>query len=428
MNFQESLKIYLTEDEINNLLTSLSKKRSYCLLINTNKITFEDLKKYFKTLRPHPFIQNAYYYDGETEFPGKSFLFDNGVYYIIDASSLLVSYFLNINDNDLLLDMCAAPGGKSISVLLKNKNINAICNDLNKQRALMMSQNFERLGIANAIVTSSNFDNIYQNYINTFDKIILDAPCSGSGMFRKNSEMENDWSYEKVLKCSITQKDLLEIAFKMLKNNGVISYSTCSFNYEENEKIILEFLKNHQDAKLISLPHIEGEYRSKYLKEAIHLFPSLYEGEGMFICQIQKNNGDLQGFSSKKKVFANKTNYQKAFNLNFNYEEIINNNVYLYNTSLNLKSLYIIKKGLLLGELKGKILVPSFHLAHFLDTTNSFKLNDEELKLYLHGDVIKTNKKLENTYYLVSYDNINLGFVKNINGILKNFYPKGLRH
>lgn len=247
-------------------------------------------------------------------------------------------------------------------------------------------------------------------------------------MFRKNSEMENDWSYEKVLKCSTTQKDLLEIAFKMLKNNGVISYSTCSFNYEENEKIILEFLKNHQDAKLISLPHIEGEYRSKFLKEAIHLFPSLYEGEGMFICQIQKNNGDLQGFSSKNKVFANKTNYQKAFNLNFNYEEIINNNVYLYNTSLNLKSLYIIKKGLLLGELKGKILVPSFHLAHFLDTTNSFKLNDEELKLYLHGDVIKTNKKLENTYYLVSYDNINLGFVKNINGILKNFYPKGLRH
>ena len=232
MNFQESLKIYLTKDEINNLLTSLSKKRSYCLLINTNKITFEDLKKYFKTLRPHPFIQNAYYYDGETEFPGKSFLFDNGAYYIIDASSLLVSYFLNINDNDLLLDMCAAPGGKSISVLLKNKNINAICNDLNKQRALLMSQNFERLGIANAIVTSSNFDNIYQNYINTFDKIILDAPCSGSGMFRKNSEMENDWSYEKVLKCSTTQKDLLEIAHELYPNIKFIKADATDFTLE----------------------------------------------------------------------------------------------------------------------------------------------------------------------------------------------------
>lgn len=428
MNFKESLAKYLDENKINELLNSLNKKRSYCLLINKNKATYETLSKYFKTLRPHPFINNAYYYNGEIDFPGKSFLFDNGAYYIIDASSLLVSYFLNINDNDLILDMCAAPGGKSISVFLKNTTINLISNDLNKQRALLMSQNFERLGIANAIISSSNFNNIYQNYLNTFDKIILDAPCSGSGMFRKNNEMEIDWTYEKALKCSLIQKNLLEIAFQMLKNKGIISYSTCSFNYEENEEVILDFLKKHQDAKVINLPHINGEYRSSYLKEAVHLFPSLYEGEGMFICQIQKNTQEIETFSSKNKVFHNKTNYQKLYNLKFNYEEIINNKVYLYNTALNTKPLYVIKKGLLLGELKGNTLVPSFHLAHYLDSVNSYKLNNEQLKLYLHGDIIKTNQLSKNDYYIVSYDNINLGFVKNINGILKNFYPKGLRH
>lgn len=429
MCFEESLKKYLSNEEINNLISSFTKERSYCLLINTNKTDIDTLKKYFKTLTPHPFIPNAYYYDGTKDFPGKSFLFDNGAYYIIDASSLLVSHFLEFDDNDLVLDLCAAPGGKSISSLLKSKKIMAICNDLNKNRAFLMSQNFERLGISNAIVTSNDFTKIHQNFKNVFDKIILDAPCSGSGMFRKNEDMQKDRSIEKVNRCAKTQKELIEIAFNMLKDGGILSYSTCSFNYEENEEVILDFLKSHQDAKLLSLPHFEGEYRSKTLKEAIHLFPSLYNGEGMFICQIQKNNGLLEGFPSKKTTFKTKSSYQKAFNLNFNFEECINNKIYLYDINLNLSSLYIINKGLLLGELKGNILVPSFHLAHFLSPLNSINLDDNEFKLYIHGDSFKYNKKiLKDGFYVVSYDNINLGFIKSVNNTFKNFYPKGLRH
>ena len=288
MDLYDSLITYLDEDVAKKLTFSLNENRSYCLLINDKKIDETFIKENFKTMEKHPFIPKAFYYNGEIDQPGKSYLFDNGAYYIIDASSLLVGYLLDVRDEDLVLDMCAAPGGKSISLLLKNRNFFCLSNDLNKSRALLMAQNFEKLGIINAFVSSVDFKNIYKKYQNTFDKIILDAPCSGSGMFRKNLNVKEDWSIEKVKRLSLIQKELLELAFYMLKPGGIISYSTCSLNYEENEEVIISFLKNHQEAEIINLKSIEGEYRHNSLKEAIHLFPCFYKGEGMFISQIKK--------------------------------------------------------------------------------------------------------------------------------------------
>ncbi|MBR1581556.1 MAG: hypothetical protein IJ656_00850 [Bacilli bacterium] len=428
MDLKENLSKYLDQETIDKLFKSLENEPSHCLLINEEKTNYEKLKKYFSSLNPHSFIKNAYYFDANIDQPGKSFLFDNGAYYIIDASSLLVSYFLPLNDNDLVLDMCAAPGGKSISCSLKNRKIIEICNDLSKNRAKLMSLNVENLGLSNMVITSTDLDTVYQNYLNTFDKIILDAPCSGSGMFRKNELMKNDWSIDKVLSLTKTQSNLLDIGFKMLKDSGILSYSTCSFSYEENEEIILNFLKNNPDAELINLPHIDGEYRTSQLKEAIHLFPHLYNGEGFFICLIKKHCKSTLFSSARTNKASQKKKFSTMFNLDFKYEEQITNEVFLYNHPLDLSKFYIIKKGLLLCEIKEKTIVPSFHLAHYLSPTNSIELNEKQKDLYISGQTFIYDKKIENGFHVVSYDGINLGYVKSVNNTFKNYYPKGLRH
>lgn len=428
MNFEESLAPFLDKKVLDDLLKSLELSSTHCLFMNESKINENELKKSFKSLQNHKFIKNAFYYDGTVDQPGKHYLFDNGAYYIIDASSLVVSYFLDAKENDVILDMCAAPGGKSISSALTYKNIEIISNDINKNRASLIVDNVQRMGLSNITITSSSFDKIYTNYQNSFDKIILDAPCSCSGMFRKNDESLKDWTYEKVIKCSLIQKDLLKKAFFMLKPGGTLIYSTCSFNFEENEQIILNLLENEPNAIIENLSHIPGEYRSKILPQAIHLLPSLYEGEGFFLCKIKKNSELLQGFCSKNTKFESKTSYQKLFNLNFKNEQIINENIYLYNSNFNLKPFYILQRGLLLGKIKSDVFVPSFHLAHYLSSENSLKLTEDEFKKYVHGDTFYTKENIKNGFYIVSYNNINLGFVKNVNGQLKNYYPKFYRH
>ena len=430
MDFVENLEKYLSKEDIEKLLNAQQEKRTNSFIVNTKKCDVGLLSKYFKTLEPHPFIKNVFYYDKDVDECGKNFLFDNGCYYIMDASSLLVSHFLKLNENDYILDMCAAPGGKTISTILNsNCHVEVISNDLNHERSLTLAQNVERLGLDNVIVTNSNLESVYENYKNTFDKIILDAPCSGSSMFRKNELMKNDWTFEKVQKQANIQKRLLEIAFEMLKPGGVIAYSTCSFSYEENENVILNFIKNNEGSSLINLPTIEGEYRSKDLPEAIHLFPHLYRGEGLFICFIKKDENIISSSSSKRKKSKNKsTNYQKDFNLNYKYEELINDKVFCFNNELDLSKFYIIKKGLHLGTVSKNNFVPSFHLAHYLDNSESISLTEDDLKLYIHGDVINKNLPQKNGYYVVAFDGINLGYVKKVNCQLKNFYPKGLRH
>ena len=425
--FKTHMFKHYPENIVEKLINTFDNSPTGCLLINQNKTTIEQLKNYFKTLMPHPFIKNAYYFNKEIDKPGKSFLFDNGAYYIMDSSSLIISYLLEINDNDNILDLCAAPGGKSISISLKNKNSNIISNDISMPRILSMRENIERLGIANIVLTNNDFSHVYKKFLNSFDIIILDAPCSGSSMFRKNISAQLDWSIDKVNKCVEIQKALIDIAFQMLKPNGILSYSTCSFSYEENEGVILDFIKKNRNAYLVDIPKIEGEYRHPDLPNAIHLFPFLYKGEGQFVCQIKKVSNEFSNRKINKKLEENKL---AIYNLNyFKYQEIFKNHIFLFNNELDLTSLNIIKKGLDAFEIRNNENIPTFHLAHYLPKNNSIKLDESEAKKYLHGDVIiRNNLRLNDGYYIVSFDSINLGIIKKVGSNLKNFYPKGLRH
>src|SRR5574344_353705 len=420
MNFKEYLLSYLDDKFVEDLLLSMQKERTNCLILNTQKMSPENFEKLFPKVVKNPFISNAYFYNKSDYEFGKAFYFDNGLFYLMDSASMMTSFLLPIEDEDNVLDMCAAPGGKTIFAALKNRKANFISNDQSYDRALILSSNIEKIGLENVIVCSNTIKLLENYYKNTFDKIILDAPCSGSAMFRKNSEMENDWNYNKVLKCSMEQKSLLNQAASMLKDGGIISYSTCSFSYEEDEAIIIDFLNNHKEFKAINLPSNDAFYRGKNLPESIHLFPNIFNGEGQFICQLKKE-GIITHKNDEKNIY--KTN-----EYGFKFSDKIDDRLYAYNNDLNLKYLTIIRKGLLIGNYKNDILIPSFQYSHYLSTNNSIFLTDDEVKKYIHGEELTKETKLKTGYYPVSFNSINLGFVHVVGNKLKNLYPKGLRH
>ena len=416
MDFKENLLTYLDNNFVDDLLNSMHKERTNCLILNTNKMNDKTFKEKFPKVIPHSIIPHAYFYSKNDYDFGKSFYFDNGLFYIMDSASMMVPFLLPIDDGDNVLDMCAAPGGKSIFLSLKNPNINLISNDISYQRSCTLSSNIEKMGFSNVIITCSTISSLVNHYKTTFDKIILDAPCSGSAMFRKSEDMKNDWNYNKVLRCQSEQKELIAQAASMLKNGGIMAYSTCSFSYEENEQVIIDFLNKHSDFKALNIFENPSFIRGKNLKESIHLFPNKYEGEGQFICLLKKD-----GILTKKATNNNN-------NKEFQFKEKIQDKIYLYNNPLDLTHLTIIRKGLLKSTLKGNNEIPSFHYAHYLDTKNSIKLTDDEAKKYIHGEEIIKITNLENGFYVASYQGINLGYVHIVGDKLKNFYPKGLRH
>lgn len=427
MNFNEHLKKYLSDEFIESLENSLLEERTNSLILNTNKISNEEFQNLFKNIKPSSLIKNAYYFNKDEYGFGKSYLFDNGAYYLMDISSMVGPNLLDVDENDLVLDMCAAPGGKTIFLALKNKKINIIANDISFKRALTLSSNIEKMGLSNIFIICNDFKNNYLNYKEKFDHIILDAPCSGSGMFRKSFEMKNDWSYDKVKKCAIIQKELIDMAIYMLKNGGTILYSTCSFSYEENEEVIKYTLEKNKNIKLINIETNDNFYRSD-LKETIHLFPNIFKSEGQFIAILKKD-----GIKEKNKTFTNnliKNRHFLNYNFNeFNCEKTINDKIYFYkNININFKNLHVLRYGLDAFAVKKDRLIPSFHLAHYLDSKNSIQLTDSEFLKYIHGEEIIKKLNLEPNFYIVSFNNINLGFIYYTNGKMKNFYPKGLRH
>ena len=429
MKFEENLKEYLSDEFIHELLLAQEKERTNSLILNTSKMSAQAFKAAFPNIKEHPFLKNVFYYNKNEYQFGKSYLFDNGVYYLIDASSLLVSYYLPTKNNDLVLDLCSAPGGKTISLLLNNldKNLNVIANDLSHQRALELSKNIERQGFSNVVVTNNDFSKIYKYYQNKFNAIILDAPCSGSAMFRKNSLAKEDWTINKVLSLQERQKELLKIAYFMLKEDGYLIYSTCSFSKEENEDVVLDALNNFNDLEIINIENKPYYYKSELLPEAIHLFPNLYDGEGQFIALLHKKGIASSSTNKSKNKIIHKDLLNK-YKLNFQNEININKEIYLNNFTFDLSKLNLIRPGLHLGSLDKNIFIPSFHLAHYLNSSISIALTEEEFKKYIHGEEIIKNINIKNDFYVVSYNGINLGFVKYVNGRLKNYYPKGLRH
>ncbi|MBQ7994876.1 MAG: hypothetical protein IJ247_01500 [Bacilli bacterium] len=427
MDFRESLLEYLPESEADALINAIDNgKPTHALLLNTKKMSDIEFIRRYPNVRKHPFVEHAYLYDKDEYEFGQSMLYQNGVYSIQDASAMMAVYFLAPEKDDIVLDICAAPGNKSIgaSLAMQDQGI-VISNDISYPRAKAMSQNVERMGRGNMIVASNDFVFSHVYFKNTFDKIIVDAPCSGSAMMRKDQKAREDWKIEKARSNHRKQLEILELAYDMLKEGGTISYSTCSFNYEENEATILDFKERHPEIELVDLPQSDAFYRSEQLKEAVHLFPSRFEGEGQFICLFKKP-GEL--IKTPKTVVPNKRyeDFLAQYGLSDRSNEIMRGKFYSLSQYFDTRHLNILRYGVKLFEIRDSLIyIPDHHLCHFLNPSYSVKISKEDAMHYVHGDTFPT--ALADGFYIVSYDNFNLGYIKATQGIAKNHYPKGLR-
>ena len=415
----------LLMDEYDDFIKSYDEPKTTGLRINTLKINKEELLNLnLYNLTPIPWADEGFYYDEEVDRPGKSPLHESGAYYLQEPSAMSVVPHLDIKEGDKVLDMCAAPGGKSTYILSKlNDTGLLVSNEINSTIIIALGENLERFGARNCIITNTDSNNLRKVFTGYFDKIVIDAPCSGQGMFRKDEVAIEDWSYAKVLECQSIQKDIIRDGYDMLKNGGVLVYSTCTFAKEENEDVINEFISEYENAKLIEMQRI---------------WPHKVSGEGHFVAKIQKlENEDCNvkyiKIKNNDKEVKDYREFEKKF-LNISMEsrfDIRGENLYLLpEEHPDTKKLKVLRYGLHLGMLKKNRFEPSHALSHYLkmeDVKNveNFSIQDNKILDYLRGNTIETGKS--RGWVLVCVEGIGLGWGKESNGILKNHYPKGLR-
>ena len=426
----------LLKDEYDDFKKALLEKPVKGLYLNRNKKNVERVldKNY---VEHHPIVENGYLYD-ENYHPGRSAYFLAGLYYIQEPSAMLVADALPIEPDDFVLDMCGAPGGKSCEIAsrLTGEGV-LIANDIEASRARILSENIERFGLDNTIVTNVDPMRFTKQFQEAFDKIVLDAPCSGEGMFRKLEQAIDTWSEEKVLECAHIQKNLLKGAYDMLKQGGMVIYSTCTYSYEENEAMV-HYAVDELGFELLPLNKSNGLCPGVDLDEVVRCYPHHYRGEGHFIALLRKpgNSPRKQVRTIKPSVNLADLKVLKAFyqeNLNKKVPSyIIENNGHLYAVKKNfpeLKGIRVLRNGLYLGEVRKNRFIPSYSLALTLTKEDVKKSSDypsesEEIKKYIHGETLEgTGKK---GFGVIFVDGYPLSFYKESNQV-KNLFPKGLR-
>ena len=418
----KDLSSYLPKEEVEALGKSLELEPYKGLVLNPNKIDEASLLEAYPFLEKIPEHPLGYRYIDKEYGLGKSLLFDLGAFYMQDPSAMLVSAFLNPKFGAHVLDMCAAPGGKTIGLSLLRKDVTILSNDLSYPRARELSGNVERMGLDNVVVTSCDLS-LYQKVLReSFDAILLDAPCSGSAMFRKSSAVKEDWSKDKVLRCASIQHDLLELAYSFLAPGGKLLYSTCSFSKEEDIDQINAFVSAHKDMVSISLPDHEGFYHHPDCKDAIYLFPHHYKGEGQFLCLLQKEGIPTERNLTPAACPKQLKDFAKNYGLG-EYDFFVHKEIpYALAHPFPRYSLPLLRRGIKLLE-NDK---PDFALARALPASYSIPLNEKQAHDYLLG--LSFPLVAPKGFSIVSYKGMNLGFVKVSDGVAKNHYPKGLRH
>lgn len=457
----------LMGEEFNSYLESYKKPRFYGLRVNTLKISVDEFLKISPFhLEPVPWTTDGFYYS-EGDNPGRHPYYYAGLYYIQEPSAMLPGAVIGVGPGDRVLDLCAAPGGKSVQMAAQMKGQGLlVSNDINAERVKALVKNIELCGVRNAVVLNDSPDKLAKNFEGFFDKIMVDAPCSGEGMFRKDEDAVKSWEKFKCEKCSCMQWDILQQVDKMLKPGGVILYSTCTFSPEEDEIMIERFMDQHPGGyELLEIPKtggIEGGRREwsagKYdFSKAARLWPHRLNGEGHFAALIKKlENSDRNGDNDNNSTALQRTrSWEKSFQINsfedlrkFNLElaDFIynsttlsmrgyvfqkgNNFYHLPETCPDLSGLKVAKFGWYLGENSPKGLVPSHSLAVSMKSEEmkrklNFAAGARETNSYLKGETLIDSG--EKGYTGICVDGYSLGWAKQTGDMLKNLYPKGWR-
>ena len=376
-----------------------------------------------------PWEALGFYYDPDAR-PGLHPYHEAGVYYLQEASAMAPVALLDPQPGEKILDLCAAPGGKTTQIAGRMGGEGfLLCNEINPKRAKILSRNIERLGVANALVTNEHPERLAERLPGFFDRVLVDAPCSGEGMFRKEEAAVTDWSQETVEMCARRQAEILHSAARMLKPGGRLVYSTCTFAPEEDEMAVAAFLESHPEfePEILDAPWFvpveNGGHR---------LWPHKLLGEGHFAAVLRKTGGeegDVPPMTGEK-LPREWTAFAKELRITLPEGKAVSfgSNLFWAPAEMpDLKRLKVMRPGLELGEVKKGRFEPAHHLALWLrDCANSvsFPAESAEIREYMHGNVLYGTQK---GWCLVKAGEYSLGWAKGDGNQLKNHYPKGLR-
>lgn len=426
--FIENMKKQLPENEWEAFFACYEKTPYKGVRLNPLKGGVYALKGLLPFLgEPIPWEENGFYTQAE-KLGGSPFHFA-GAFYSQEPSAMSAAPLLDVQPGERVLDLCSAPGGKGTQLACKMQGEGLIVlNEPISSRAKILSQNVERMGIKNAVVTNEYPADLARKFQGYFDKILVDAPCSGEGMFRKNAdEALSEWSEENVALCAKRQTEILECATQMLKEGGRLVYSTCTFALAEDEGQVQAYLQSHPEMKLLKQEK---------------LYPHKVQGEGHFVALFEKESKTAEWDSRIKEAKASVTSsgekayreFEKTFFHAKFARRLYEINGVLYELPQGVfdwKGLQVLRVGVRLGEVKNGRFEPSHSLAMCVQKSeckNVVDLTEEDSRLqkYLRGETFE-DESVKNGWCVVCIHGLPLGLGKAVNGIVKNHLPKGIR-
>lgn len=442
--FKERMKSMLG-DEYDEFIKAMDETPVFTgIRVNTQKTgAAEAIAEEFGELDTVPWCSDGFYAD-KSKISGNHPYHLAGLFYFQEPSAMSVVSALSIEKGDRVLDLCAAPGGKATAAgaLLNGSGI-LVANEIVKSRADILSDNIERFGIKNAVVTNETPQRLAEKYPHFFDKIIVDAPCSGEGMFRKEPQAVDEWSVEHTISCGERQKHILDCAVRMLNGGGYLVYSTCTFAPEENEKICAYMLENYDleiaDTGLDMLSRGETKWsESNYgMDMTRRIFPHKNKGEGHFIALFKSRldgRNAVYGKAAKREVSDAQKLYREFerefLNVTLDGELcLFGENLYLKPAGIDIDKIKVVRAGLHLGICRKNRFEPSHALCLALGggdfkNTIDFSPDSDVLKTYLMGGTLECDKK---GWCAVTVNGFPIGWGKASCGVLKNRFPKYLR-
>ena len=458
----------LLGDEYDSFLNSLHLPARVGLRVNTlksNPLEFARISQF--KLTPVPWCPSGFIFQpldepSSSPPPGKHPYHNAGLYYLQEPSAMAAAEVLAPHPGETVLDLAAAPGGKAthLAALMGNTGL-LVANEIHAKRVWDLAENLERCGVTNAIVTNEFPERLAGRFGEYFDRVLLDAPCSGEGMFRKSEVARMEWKPELVNSCALRQSDILEQAAQMVKPGGRLAYTTCTFSVEENEAVIVGFLTKHPEFDLAPIPLVPGFQPARpdwldlpmghQVKGAIRIWPHQSQGEGHFIALlVKKGSSELeweketsQSPKTPNRLIhsMNRDNtrtiledfFTANLKLSLDPSRLIQEGSYIYQLpeiTPNLSNLKVIRPGWWLGALQKGRFTPSHSFAMGMESNQAkqvlqLHVGDQQLTSYYSGGSLSDAGA--NGWVLLTVDGFPAGWGKRVNNVVKNFYPHGLR-
>ena len=413
-------------DEYDAFLESLERPRAVALRFNPLKGDMPQLPFVGENV---PWEPNGFYYDPDSR-PGLHVFHEAGVYYLQEASAMSPVHLLDPQPGERVCDLCAAPGGKTTQIAGRMMGEGfLLCNEINPKRAKILSRNIERMAVANALVTNEHPATLAERYAGGFDKVLIDAPCSGEGMFRKEEAAVTDWSVETVEMCARRQAEILHSGAQLVRPGGRLVYSTCTFAPEEDELAVAAFLESHPDFEAET---IEASWFVSVPNGGHRMWPHKLLGEGHFAAVLRKKGDDDCEYTPIQAVKIPKewASFAKELDIDLPAGKPVLFGDTLYWTPDGMPEigrLKVMRPGLELGTVKKDRFEPAHALALWLKgcrNVQDYPAASKEISDYIHGNVVPSQVR---GWTLVTADGYSIGWGKGDGKVLKNHYPKGLR-